>query len=523
MLDQLSPDEIAALPDNVRAAILSAQAHAKALETRIAQLEYLNAELRRAQYGKRSERFSADEQQHLFEDLETGVEEVLAATPEGANAGAQKKAPAKRNIGNLPKHLPRIEEVIEPDTIHCPHCGETGGCGAMVKIGEDRSERLDVIPAQFRVIVTVRPRYACKTCAKGVVQALAPAHLVEGGLPTEGLLAHILVSKFCDHTPLYRQAGIYARSGVDLDRTSLAKWTGVGAFHLTPIYELMARELKKSSVLHMDETPLPVLDPGKGRTRKGYLWALGRDERGFDGDDPPGVVYFYAPGRAGHYAKTFLKGFSGSLLVDGYAGYAQLGDTRRAEGALVLAHCWAHARRKLFDIFKKDSSPIAAEGLERIKALYEIEREIKGVAAENRLTVRQAKTKPLVEALHAWLLSVREKLSRKSRLAEAIAYILKHWRGLTVFLENGKVEIDNNLLENRIRPQALTRKNALFAGHDKGGQAWAKIASLIETCRINNVEPFEYLKTVLTKIAQGHPKSRLHELLPWNYPELQAQ
>jgi transposase len=472
-----------------------------------ARLEYLVKEFHQALYGKRSEKLNPDQLELLFEDLETAIAETKA----GAEARDRKApgAPAKRNIGRLPQHLPRIERVIEPTSRLCP-CG----CGEMARIGEDRTERLDIVPAQFQVIVTIRPRYACRACETGVVQALAPAHLIEGGLPTEATIAHVLVAKYAEHIPLYRQAQIFARSGLELDRSTLAGWVGKAGFHLAPVVDRLAELLKQSSHLFMDETRAPVLDPGRGRTKTGYLWALARDERGWSGADPPGVVYFYGDGRSGDFAAEFLTGFSGVLQVDGYAGYHQLTRKGRNGGPIVLANCWAHARRRLKEIYEASASPIAAEGLKRIAELYAIEADIRGLGADKRLAERKQRSAPLVEGFGQWLKEKRSRISAKSRLGEKLSYIHNHWDGLKVFLTDGCVEMDNNPVENRIRPLALGRKNFLFCGHDEGGRSWARIASLVETCKINGVDPLSYLTATLEALANGHPKSRLDELLP---------
>lgn len=523
--------DLAALPSAVRALFLAqqsaleaAQAERDVLQARQAHLQEANAELsalnarlehlvrefQQALYGRKAERFDPDQRELLFEDLEAAVAEAESAV-EARPGRTGPKAP-RRNLGRLPAELPRIEQVIEPESRACP-CG----CGEMEKIGEDRSERLDVIPAQFRVIATIRPRYACKACGIGVVQAPAPAHLVEGGLPTEGLVAHVLVAKYCDHTPLYRQAGIYGRSGIALDRSTLAGWAGRAAFHLAPVVDRLAAHLKGSGKLFMDETRLPVLDPGRGRTKTGFLWALARDDRAWGGTDPPGVVYFYADGRGGCHAEGFLDGFSGILQVDGYAGYNRLAAPGRDGGAVALAYCWAHARRKLKEAFDASGSPVAAEGLEKIAALYAIEAEIRGQPSARRLAARQARSAPLVEKFGTWLQEKRGRVSARSRLGEKLAYIGNHWDGLRLFLADGRIEIDSNAVENRIRPVALTRKNALFAGHDEGGRTWGRIASLIETARLNGVEPYAYLKAILEAIAAGHPQARIDELLPWAF------
>ena len=445
-----------------------------------------------------------------------------AATP--APAPRDSRAGIKRNQGRLPKELPRIERVIEPETTLCP-CG----CGEMTRIGENRTERLDIVPAQFRVIATVRPRYACRRGAGAVAQgeplcaigastmASAPAFLIEGALPTERMIAHILVSKYADHTPLYRQSQIFARAGIDLHRSTLADWVGKAGFHLAPIADGLVGHLKRSGKLFLDETIAPVLDPGRGRTKTGYLWALARDDRRWGGADPPAVVYHYAPGRGAEHAKAILEGFSGILQVDGYAAYKRVRDDRGPDAPLVLAHCWAHGRRQLREIFDRDASPIAEEGLRRIAELYAIEAALKGSLPEQRRAVRQARSAPLVEDFGAWLARVRARTSAKSRLGQKLAYFANRWEGLCVFLDDGRVEIDSNAVENTIRPLSLQRKNALFAGHDEGAHGWARIASLIETCKLNSVDPLAYLTATLEAIAAGHPTNRIDDLMPWAF------
>lgn len=518
------------LPPIMRQVVLDLQAQVVQLSERnaaqdvvIAELkhltarqEHLIAELRHARFGKKSEKLSEDERQLAFEDLEIAAAEIQEAinqqpTPDGK---PRRKA-AKRNRGHLPAHLPRIEQVVEPQNKVC-----SCGCTQLVAIGEDRSERLDVIPAQFRVIVTVRPRYACSRCDAGVLQAPAPPHLIEGGLPTEALMAHVAVAKFCDHLPLYRQCQIYARAGLALDRSTLASWCGVTSHHLTMIVDHMLAHIKTAPRLFMDETRAPVLDPGAGQTKTGYLWALTRDDRGWGGNDPPAVVFTYGDSRQGAHAMRILHGFEGVLQVDGYAGYDALARTKRIGGKpLQLAYCWAHARRKLHEIHKKDASPIAAEGLRRIAELYAIEAEIRGQDAEERLAIRTQRSAPLVAEFRQWLTQKRSQISPKSRLGEKLAYIHRHWDGLVRFLDDGRLEMDTNPVENRIRPLVLTRKNALFAGHDEGGRTWARIASVIETCKLNSVDPYGYLRDTLTAIAQGHSTTRIDELMPWAYPK----
>ena len=510
--------DLSILPPEYRAAFEALQARAvraAELEDIVKRLEHLVAELNHVVHGKKSEKPTEDERQLAFEDIEAAVSEAREQKQVQASGEEKpkRKKIAKRNRGNLPEGLPRIEQVIEPDSLECP-CG----CGLMHKIGEDRTDRLDIVPAQCRVIVTVRPKYACRACTDGITQAPTPPWLIEGGLPTEGAIAHVLVSKYADHCPLYRQSQILRRSGVDIHRSTLADWVGVAAFHLRPVVDRLAEHLKTSTKLFMDETTAPVLDPGRGRTKTGFLWALARDDRAWGGDDPPGVIFFYAPGRLGEHAETFLTGFDGTLQIDGYPGYNRLTKPSRKGGdPITVAYCWAHARRKLKEVFDRDGSEIAAEGLRQIAEIYAVEKDIRGTSPGQRLSARQARSAPLVAAFGDWLQAQRLRVSAKSRLGEKLAYIHRHWDGLQTFLADGRVEIDSNSVENLVRPIALNRKNALFAGHDEGGRAWGRIASLIETCKINGVEPFAYLKSTLEAIAAGHPKNRIDDLLPWNF------
>jgi len=355
------------LPDDIDAlkAMIVAQGEQNA------RLETLVAAFRQALFGRKSEKADPDQFELALEDIEAGIAQVEAdgkANP--LVTPTQTSKPRKTNRGSLPKHLPRIEEVIEPERTLCD-CG----CERHV-IGEDISERLDIIPARFRVIVTRRPRYACRYCEGGIGQAPATAHLIPGGMPTEATVAHVIVSKYADHLPLYRQAQIYSRQGIDLDRSTLAAWVGRAAFELRPVYEALLANLKRSSKLFMDETTAPVLDPGRRKTKTGYFWALARDDRPWGGEDPPGVAFTYAPGRSGQYADQILKSFSGTLQVDGYAGYNRL--LKRPAQDIRLAYCWAHARRKLHEVSQTGTTPIADEGLRQITALYRIEKEICG-------------------------------------------------------------------------------------------------------------------------------------------------
>jgi transposase len=412
------------------------------------------------------------------------------------------------NRGALPAHLPRTEMVVEIEDHACPCCRND-----LHRIGEDVSERLDIVPAQLRVIVVRRPKYACRACEDVIVQAPAPARLIEGGLPTEATVAQVLVSKYADHLPLYRQAQIYARQGVNLDRSTLADWIGRAAWHLRPVHGRLLARLKTSPKLFADETTAPVLDPGRGRTKTGQLWAYARDDRPWDGSDPPGVAYVYAPDRKAERPIAHLVGFDGILQVDGYGGYRVLAD----KSGVVLAFCWAHVRRRFFELAAAGPAPIASEALRRIAALYKIEDDIRGRPADERSAARRDKSRPIVANLEPWLREKLSLISQKTKLAEAIRYTLSRWEGLTRFLDDGRIEIDSNIVERSIRPIALNRKNALFAGSDGGAERWAVIASLIETCKLNDVEPLAYLADVLTKIVNGHPNSQIDDLLPWAY------
>ena len=502
-----------ALVEDLHARVASLTDRNRNLEDRNRRLEHLVRELRRAIYAKKSEKLHPDQLLLAFEELEGALAEAEADAPASTTPEPRAKRPAaERNIGHLPAHLPRVFDVIEPESTLCP-CG----CGEMTKIGEDRTERLHVVPAKLQVIVTVRPKYACRKCEEGVTQAPAPAHLIEGALPTEGMLAHVLVSKFADHLPLYRQAQIYARSGIDLHRSTLADWVGKASFHLRPVYECLKAELKTSNTLGLDETTVRVLDPGRGKTKTGYMWTMARDERGWSGPDPPGVVYEYVPSRSGKHGEKLLEGFQGTVQVDGYPGHNRLARPDRPGGALTRAACWIHARRGLKEIFDSNGSPIAKAGLKRIAQLYKIEAKIRGESPATRQFVRWTESAPLVNAFGVWLDEQRSRVSPRSRLGEKLTYIANQWDGLLVFLYDGRVEMDSNFIENRIRPIKLTAKNALFAGHDEGAASWGCIASHIETCKMNGVEPYAWLKSTLEKIAAGHPQSRLHELLPWNF------
>jgi transposase len=477
-------------------------------------LEQIIKELRRHRFGRRAETLPEDQMLLGLEDVEQAAASCEAEGEAAVPAErARRVAKRRMNRGSLPAHLPRIEMVVDIEDHLCPCCRNT-----LHRIGEDRSERLDIIPAQLRVLVVRRPKYACRACEEIVVQAPAPARLIEGGLPTEATVSQILVSKYADHLPLYRQSQIYARQGITLDRSTLADWVGRAAWLLRPVHERLLARLKTSTKLFADETTAPVLDPGRGRTKVGQLWAYARDDRPWGGADPPGVAYVYAPDRKAERPVTHLTNFKGILQVDGYAGYRALAKG----GAVQLAFCWAHVRRYFYELAAPGSAPIASEALKRIAELYSIETACRGRSPDQRRALRQERSRPILEDLEPWLKTKLGLISQKTKLADAIRYALSRWEGLTRFIDDGRIEIDSNVVERSIRPIALNRKNALFAGSDGGGEHWAIIASLIETCKLCSVEPQTYLTDIITKIVNDHPNSKIDELLPWAYPTTSA-
>jgi transposase len=467
--------------------------------------------LRRLQFGRKSERLPDEQLQFGLEDIEAAIAKSDAEA-ERHDLALRRERVAKRraNRGALPAHLPRIEVELAPQDTACSCCRAT-----MVVIGEDRSERLDVIPAQFRVIVTRRPKLACRVCTGVVVQAPAPPRLIEGGIPTEALVAHVLVARYADHLPLYRQAQMLARQGVTLDRSTLAFWVGYAAAEIAPVVRRLKEIVLASARLFADETVVPVLDPGRGRTKQGYFWAIARDDRPWGGRDPPAVVYSYAPGRGHEHARALLGSYRGILQCDGYAAYKSLADPAARCGPSALAFCWSHVRRGFYDLAKGGAAPIAAEALARIAALYRIETDIRGLCPAERLAARQTRSRPVVSELRVWFEAQLAKLPARGPTAKAIHYALNHWDGLEWFLDDGRIEIDSNSVERAMRPIALSRKNALFAGSDEGGEHWAAIASLIETCKLNGIDPQRYFADMLTRLVNGWSQARIDELMPW--------
>jgi transposase len=506
-------DALAAERDSVVTERDSVVAERDALAERIERLQHLLHKLQRMQFGPRSERLPEDQLRFAFEEAEASLA--------GNEAEAEKRSPEQRQKntarrragrGRLPAHLPRIEQVLLPESTACPCCR-----GAMVEIGCDTAERLDVQPVQFRVLVTKRPKLACRACEGVVVQASAPARLIEGGMPTEAAVAQVLVARYADHMPLYRQAQGLARQGIEIGREVLAGWLGAAAFEVRPVVARLREILLGSARLFADETTMPVLDPGRGKTKKGFAWAIARDDRPWGGAEPPAVVFHYAPGRGAEHARALLEGYKGILQCDGYAGYKGLAAPKDGGGGATLVHCWSHVRRGFFDLTKKQAAPIAAEALRRIAALYAIEDTVRGKPPDLRRATRQVRSRPLVADLFAWLEQQLARLPGSSPTAEAIRYALNHRDGLERFLEDGRVEMDSNVVERAIRPLVLSRKNALFASGDDGGRRWADLASLIETCKLNGVNPQVYLTDLLTRPINGWPQSRIDKLMPWHW------
>jgi transposase len=483
--------------------ILSQREQLASRDAEIGHLQLLIAKLRRMQFGRSSEKLNRQ-----IEQLELRLGELEASRTievESLEPIAAVPAMARPVRRPLPAHLPREVREYLPKQETCPDCG-----GKLKRLGEDVSEILEYVPASLKVIRYVRPKLACACCDR-IVQAEAPSRPIERGMAGPGLLAHVLVSKYCDHLPLYRQSEIYARSGVELDRSTLAEWVGGSSRLLAPLVEALRRHVMAADKLHADDTPVPVLAPGLGKTKTGRLWTYVRDDRPA-GDSTPAAVWFaYSPNRKGEHPRSHLNNFTGTLQADGYAGFDQI----YQQGRIQEAACWAHVRRKFYDLQVAHQSPAASEALARIAMLYAIEKEIRGRPPDERREIRNTRSRPLLESLKQWFEETLGKLSRKSDTAMAVRYALGRWEALMRFCDDGRIEIDNNAAERALRAVALGRKNFLFVGSDGGGESAAAIYSLIGTAKLNGIDPESYLRNVLSRIA-AHPIKRIEELLPWN-------
>ena len=473
--------------------------------------------LRQMIFGTKSEKLAVLDPTQIALDLGDLCEVPVAANDDADDEDRprRKRRPASRNMGALPKHLLRCEEVIEPDSTICSCCGLP-----LHRIGEDVSEALDIVPALLRVIRTIRPKYACRACAAHVVQAPARSRVMDGGMATTALVAHVVVSKFAWHLPLYRQAQIFAGYGIDIDRGTLGNWVGRAAWWLKPLYERLLAFIRAQPRVFCDETPLPRLDPGRKRTKVCQLWAQAIDDRPWQGPAPPAVGYVFAESRGTDEIEAQLSTFGGVLQVDGYAAYKSLAKRRRKSNAapLQLAFCLAHARRKFVEVVKTTGSTEALAVIATIAEVYRIEERVRGTSAEERLSVRKAESAALMVALKERLDTLISEVSAKSSLGKAVAYALSHWQGLTAFLGDGRIEVDSNVVERAIKPVCLTRKNVLFAGSSHGGETWAVLASLVNSAKLNDLDPETWLADVLEQIVSGAVSlNRLDELLPWNW------
>lgn len=507
-------NDLVAENSRLKAELAFAQAELTGSRLLIEQLKAQLAVLRRMSFGRSSEKLTAEiaQLELLLEDLEEGEAERVAPVAASASDGTTRRHPVRRP---LPPHLPR-EEVVHHPGDACPCCGGTN----LSTLGEDVTEVLERIPAQLKVIRHIRPRLSCRSC-ETIIQAPAPDLPIDKGRPGPALIANVVVGKYIDGLPLYRQAGIIARSGVDLDRATLCDWVGRAAWWLAPISAAIGRHVIAAPAIYTDDTPIGVLAPGKGRTKTGRIWTYVVDERPWAGNRPPAAFYRYSQDRKGERPANHLAGFAGFIHADGYAGYEALTRSTAPPGQpgqrIVHAACWAHARRKLYDVHQKTRSPIAAEGLRRIGALYDIEREINGLPSGHRRSVRAERSTPLLADLRVWMETERRRLSSKTDLAKALQYALSRWDTLARFAIDGRLAIDNNVAERALRGIAVTRKNFLFLGSDQGGDRAAIIYTVLETARLNGIDPEAWLADVLDKLARGRSQLDLDPLMPWNW------
>ena len=476
----------------------------------IKRLTLLIAKLKRMLFGQKSEKLTTQidqltlelEELHINEgERQSRLDQKRAQTT--AVAGYERQAPVRKP---LPEHLPRETEEHMPSEQACPGCGSSSG---LTRLGEDVSETLEWVPGQFKVVRHVRPKLTCR-CCQSIVQAPAPSRPIARSYAGPALLSHVMVSKYLDHLPIYRQCQIYARQEVEISDSTLGDWVGGVHELLTPLVQALRRHVFEASKLHADDTPINVLAPGTGKTRTARLWVYARDDRPSGGTSPPALWFAYSPDRKGIHPQTHLKDYAGVLQADAYTGFNAVYES----GQVLEAACWAHARRKFHDIHVYGPTPITAHVLQTIGALYAIEATVRGQPAEHRLQARQEQSKPVVQALQTWLLEQRATLSKKAATTEAINYALNQWKALTRFLDHGEIEMDNNAAERALRTVALGRKNYLFLGSDKGGERAATLYSLLGSAKLNNVNPEKYLTHVL-KVIADHPINQIEDLLPW--------
>jgi transposase len=514
--------ELRVLLTEREAELAMARAELTGAKLRIEQYQAQLAKLRRMQFGRSSEKLDTQiaQLELLLEDLEEG--EAARTAPAGEREADQPRRERRQPVRRpLPEHLPREKIVHHPGSV-CPGCGGT----RFSKLGEDVTEVLEKIPARLKVIRHIRPKLSCRSCEK-ILQVSAPDLPIEKGRPGPGLVANVVVGKYLDGLPLYRQSAILAREGVEIERATLADWVGHVAWWVAPLAELIGTQVMAASVIHTDDTPIAVLAPGNGKTRTGRLWTYVLDERPWQGSRASAAYYRFSPDRKGERPRNHLAGFRGVIQADAFSGYEALARAaeRNSRGPPSLTHaaCWAHARRKFYDVFEATRSPIAEEALRRIGELYAIEAEITGQLAEMRLAARQVRAVPLLHALHDWLGAQRRRLSAKNALARAIQYALSRWDALLRYAGDGRLAIDNNAAERALRGIAITRKNFLFLGSEAGGERAAILYTVLESAKLNGLDPEAYLADVVDRMAVGHPINRLAELLPWNWQRQPAR